>query len=403
MGTKSRPHAGSLAFYPRKRAKKETASFCSFPNVNVKEGEKSRPLNFLVYKAGMTHALGKDTHEKGVTAGHEVAVAATVLEAPPVKVFGIRAYGKAPKGFYGTCPIIDAFADNVDKALLKRMKNFKKKAQKKGEKAKKTEEKAPKSAADLEKAKEKTSSIRLLVHSQPGKTNIGKKTPDIVEVGLAGTVDQQLDYAKEKLGKEISISEAFEQAHFVDIRAVTKGKGMQGPVKRAGVKVQRPKAKKRRVVGSISPWNPSTVMWQVPRPGLMGYNNRTEYNKKILKIGTEKELKSVNKKEGFKNYGLVKNEFVVVAGSIAGPAKRAISLREPIRNIPMERHKIDSLDYIAGAGNGQSEEFLEALEEEAKAEHVVEQKEEKKEKKSVQDEIMAAAKGEEKREKPKQK
>ena len=135
----------------------------------------------------------------------------------------------------------------------------------------------------------------------------------------------------------------------------------------------------------------------------MGYHNRTEYNKKILKIGTEKEIKNVNPKAGFDNYGIIKNEFVIIAGSVAGPAKRAINLREPIRHVPMERHKIEVLDYIAGGGNGQAEEILEALEEEVKVEHVVEKKENKKEKKSVQDEIIAATKGEEKREKPKQK
>ena len=78
---------------------------------------------------------------------------------------------------------------------------------------------------------------------------------------------------------DASIADVFTGEHFIDIRAVSKGKGMQGPVKRAGVKMQRPKAKKRRIVGSISPWNPSTVMWQVPRPGQMGYHSRTEYNK----------------------------------------------------------------------------------------------------------------------------
>ena len=403
MGTKSRPHSGSLAFYPRRRARKETPSFGSFPPVALKEGEKGKPVNFLAYKAGMSHALGKDEHEKGVTAGHEVAVAITVLEAPPVKVFGVRAYGKAPKGFYGTVPLTDVFEGGVDKALLRRLKNFKKKSQKKGEKSKKREEKPAKTMADLENRLEKMSSIRLLVHSQPGKTGFGKKNPDIFEIALSGDVGQQLGYAKEKLGKEIRVSEAFEQAQFVDLKAVTKGKGMQGPVKRAGVKVHRPKAKKRRVVGSISPWNPSTVMWQVPRPGLMGYNNRTEYNKKILKLGTEKDVKGINKKDGFKNYGLVKNDFLVIAGSVAGPSKRAVGIRQPIREVPAERHKIDSLDYVAGVGNGKAEELLEILDEEAKAEHVVEKKEEKQEKKSVQDEILAAAKGEEKREKAKDK
>jgi len=407
MSTKSRPHAGSLAFYPRKRARKETASFSSFPTIEVKEGEKSKPLNFLAYKAGMTHSLGKDSHDKGVTFGYEVAIASTVLEAPPLKVFGVRVYGKAKKGFYGTAPLMDVFAGNVDKQLLKRMASFKKKHKKKakaGEKEKKAkeektgkEEKKKAGFEDLEKAKEKILSVRLLCHTQPGKTKMGKKKPDICEIGVSGNVEQQLALAKEKLGQEIAIAEVVDQNQFIDIKAVTKGKGMQGPVKRAGIKVHRPKAKKRRIVGSISPWNPSTVMWQVARPGHMGYHNRTEVNKKVLKVGTQKEISFVNPKGGFKNYGVLQNDYLIVAGSVAGPSKRVINIRQPIRVKSFESHKIESLDYVAGSNIEPTVE----LDEEIKVEHVVEKKEEKKEKKSVADEIAAAAKGDQKREKPK--
>jgi len=425
MGTMSRPHAGSLAVYPRKRASKELASFSSFPKIEVKEGEKSKPLNFLAYKAGMTHALGKDAHEKGVTAGHEVAVAATVLEAPPLKIFGVRAYAKAPAKAYGVDPLMDVFADGIDKKLLRKIRNFKKKGKGKKKKAGKAVEGKEKglekgkgegkekglekgkveaqkvekkSFVDLEKARDKVLYVRLLCHSQPSLAKFGKKKPDVCEIALGGSVEQQLAFAKEKLGKEIGILDVFEEKQFVDIKAVSKGKGMQGPVKRAGIKVQRTKAKKRRVVGSIGPWNPSTVMWQVPRPGQMGYHSRTEFNKKVLLIGNAKDAKTISPKGGFKNYGILENDFVIVAGSVVGPAKRAISLRQPIRKSPLERHKIDSLDYIAGR-TGKAAEFVE---EEIKVEHVVEKKEEKKEKKSVQDEIAAAAKGEEKREKKKQ-
>lgn len=402
MVKKARPRAGSLAFYPRKRARKETASFSSFPILEVKEGEQSKALNFLTYKAGMTHVLGKDIHEKGVTFGHEVSTAATVLEAPPLKVFGTRAYGKAPAGSYGLAPLMDVLAENVDKNLLRRLPAFKKKLKrKKKEKQpeKKAEAKKKNSFEDLLKEKEKIVAVRLLCHTQPSKTNIGKKKPDLCEIALAGSVEQQLQYAKGKLGQEIVVSEVFAEKQFVDIKAVTKGKGMQGPVKRFGVKVQRPKAKKRRVVGSIGPWNPSTVMWTVARPGQTGYHSRTEHNKKILKIGSTKDLLLVNRKGGFKNYGPIENDFIVLAGSVAGPSKRAVNVRCPIRESQLERQKIESLDYLAG-GSAKPEAVLE---EEIKVEHVVEKKEEKKEKKSVQEEIATAASGGQKREKPKEK
>ena len=409
MVKRTRPHAGSLAFYPMKRAARETPSFRSFPVVAVKDGEKGRPLNFLVYKAGMTHVLGKDLNAKGVTAGHEVAVAATVLEAPPMRVFGVRAMGKAKKGFYGTGPLMDVLAGNVDKNLLRRMHSFKRK----GKRAAKAggEKKPVASIEDLEKAvseanfspgflptgKKAVLDVRLLCHSQPGKTGIGKKKPDVCEVALSGNVGQQLAFAKEKLGHELAVSEVFGEKDFVDVKAVSKGKGMQGPVKRAGVKTLRPKSKKTRVVGSIGPWHPNTIMWQVARPGQLGYQIKTEYNKRVLKVGSSNDVGAVNQEGGFKNYGALKSDFVVLAGSVIGPSKRAIGMRVPIRPSPLGRYDLESLDYIAGTGVAAGA----VAEEEVRAGHVVEKKEEKKGTKSVADEIAAAAGGGEKREKPK--
>ena len=399
MVKKFRPRAGSMAFYPRKRAKKETPSFRSFTMLEVKEGETSKPTTFLAYKAGMTHILGKDTHEKGSTFGHEVVVPVTILECPPLTIFGIRAYGKAEKG-YGIAAIFDIFAPSTDKHLLKRITAFKH-SQTKEKKAKKAkpEEKAEKTVEDLEKAKERITEIRLLCHSNPKDTKMGKKKPDVVELAVSGTPEQQIAYAKGMLGKPVGIKDVFEEGQFLDIKAVTKGKGMQGPVKRFGVKMHRPKAKKRRVVGSIGPWNPSTVLFTVARPGQMGYHNRTEINKKIMKIGTVAEAAKISPKEGFKKYGMLTNEFVIIVGSIAGPAKRAIALRPGIRKASLERHKLESIDYIATS----TEKPSAIIEEEVKVSHIVAEKEEKQEKKSVQDEIAEAAKGGDKKEKPKEK
>lgn len=381
----SKPHSGSIAYYPRKRAAKETPSFRSFPVVSVKDGEKSRPLNFLAYKAGMTHVLGRDAHQGGVNVGHEVAISATILEAPPLKVFGVRAYGKAPAGYYGVVPLMDVFAENVDKVLLKRIHCFKRKA---GKKQKKESERKHKALADLDSAKQDISFVRFLCHSLPGRANFGKKKPDVCEVALSGNVEQQLAFAKEKLGHEILAQDVFSEGHFVDIKAVSKGKGTQGVVKRFGIKSQRPKSQKVRVVGSIGPWNPSTIMFQVARPGQMGYHNRTEFNKRVLLVGSAKEIARINPKGGLKNYGLVANDFVILAGSVAGPAKRAVSLRPAMRVSPMQRHRLESIDYIA-SGSGQKE----LVEEDVKAGHVVAEKEEKQDKKSVADEIAAAVKG----------
>ncbi|MBI4052596.1 MAG: 50S ribosomal protein L3 [Candidatus Diapherotrites archaeon] len=350
MTKKHKSRSGSLAYYPRKRALKETPTFTSFKAPQAKEGEASKPLNFLAYKAGMAHVLGKDTHPKGTTVGQEVASAVTVLEAPPLKVFGIRAYAKDDKG-YGSRALFDVLAERQEKHLARKIGSFGAKKEgkkgveaKEGKKAKAETVKQPKTVGDLEKEKARILEVCLLVHTQPYLTGIGKKKPEVSEVKLSGNVGQQTAFAMEKLGKEISAEDVFAAPEFVDVKAVTKGKGIQGVVKRFGIKTARPKAKKTRTVGAISPWNPSTVMWTVARAGQMGYHTRTEYNKKILKIAKPEE---VNPGAGFSNYGLAKNTVLLLAGSIPGPAKRVIGLRKNIRKVVLKGPDISQVDYIS--------------------------------------------------------
>jgi large subunit ribosomal protein L3 len=72
------------------------------------------------------------------------------------------------------------------------------------------------------------------------------------------------------------------------------------------------------------------VMYSVARAGQMGYHQRTEYNKRILKIG--KDGKEVTPKGGFLRYGSVRGSYIILAGSIAGTEKRPIRLRFPARS-----------------------------------------------------------------------
>jgi large subunit ribosomal protein L3 len=61
----------------------------------------------------------------------------------------------------------------------------------------------------------------------------------------------------------------------------------------------------------------------------MGFHRRTEYNKRILKIGEKPE--EINPSGGFIRYGLVRNEHVILHGSIVGPEKRLVFMRKAIR------------------------------------------------------------------------
>ena len=65
--------------------------------------------------------------------------------------------------------------------------------------------------------------------------------------------------------------------------------------------------------------------------GQMGYHKRTEYNKKILKIGDLSDTEDINPAGGFIKYGLVKNNYVMLKGSIPGPSKRLVILRKAVR------------------------------------------------------------------------
>jgi len=322
------PRRGALSFYPRVRASKQTPS--------IKGYGVQGPLNFLCYKAGMVQVQGKNVHKASPTFNQEVVAPATVIECPPLKVFGVRAYEKAEIGF---CALSDAIAENTDKELKRKINNFKAPQNKENEKKEKKETDFY-TIADFEKELPEIEYFTLLVHTQPSF----KKTPDVSEVFLGGTKEAQLAFAKEKLGKVLTIEDVFKEGDFLDVRAVTKGKGFQGPVKRFGVRTFRPKHKKQRVVGSIGPWHPATVMFTVARAGQMGYQNRTEVNKKIIKFS--KNVSEVNPKAGFQNFGMVQGEYALIFGSLPGPAKRCIAMRKSLRPALHKGVQLQSVEKI---------------------------------------------------------
>jgi len=350
-----KPRSGSLAYYPRVRAKKQVATFSTYPAITT---EETKALNFFGYKAGMTQIFGKNSHEKSTNFGQETCIPSTVIECPPIRIIGARLYAKTNEGLK---VLGEATVEKPGKNLRKKIVSFKQKGKKNKEGKKYSV------FDDITKLKEKATKVVLLAELQPGHTGIGKKKANVSEIELSGTVDSQLIFAKEKFGKELKITEVFDNNTFIDVKAVNKGKGFQGPVKRFGIKIQRPKAKKHRAVGSIGPWHPATVMWTVPRAGQMGYHTRTEYNKRILFM--EGNPETINPKRGFLNYGVVKSDFIVLSGSVPGPAKREIALRPAIRKTQETRVKFTDLNLP----------FESEAKEEKKAETKKETKEEKKE------------------------
>jgi len=307
MSKKNRPRSGSLGFKPKVRAER------IYPEINSwEETDEQKPLGYAGYKAGMTRVLMVDDQD-GATQGQEKAVPVTVLEAPPLRVYGARFYTEDPNS--GKQVFTEAWSESPAKELQRAVDT-------------------PKEGNmdNLEAAKEiqeEITDVRLLVHTQPQKAAISKKKAENFEVAIGGSVDDKFEYAEEMIGKEINFSDVFEEGMYSDVVSVTKGKGMEGPVKRYGIKKLSHKTqKKRRKAGNVGPWHPDQLSWKIPLPGQQGFNNRTELNKRILSTGEPEEVQVDG---GFKNYGELESEYILVKGSVPGSTNRLIRLRTPLR------------------------------------------------------------------------
>ena len=113
MGKRSGPRRGSLAYSPRKKAKRIYSTVRSVPT-RLKKGKKPAICAFACYKAGMTHVVATDIHEKSPSYGRQISLPVTVFDCPPLLFFGVRAY---QKGKYGLKTISQVFADKLDKDL----------------------------------------------------------------------------------------------------------------------------------------------------------------------------------------------------------------------------------------------------------------------------------------------
>lgn len=316
MSAPKSPRKGSLQFWPRKRATK------ILPRVNwevINSNSIKNLKGFIGYKAGMASAIVKDETSGSMTKGKKIAIPVTIIECPPMKIFSIRFYKN-------NIVAKELISENLEKELKRVVKLPKKKAGK------------------IEDVKiNDYEDVKIIAYSQVKKTNI-KKTPDLIEIGLKGNIEDKINFIKSHLGKEITIKDVFENSQLVDVRGLTKGQGLSGPVKRFGITLKQHKSEKgRRKPGSLGPWHPARVTFRVPMAGQLGYFTRAVYNNKIIHIGEIKNsdvpfLKSI------KNFGEIKNDFLVVRGSIQGPAKRQLILTYPLR--PTKKQERKNMEFI---------------------------------------------------------
>ncbi|RLG08419.1 MAG: 50S ribosomal protein L3 [Thaumarchaeota archaeon] len=307
----SKPRAGSLAYLPRCRASRLIPRVRYWPPY---EGDP-KPLAFLGYKAGHLTTFYIDTTPNSPTQGQEVAKVSTVVVTPPMTAAGIVVYGEENGALK---ELTRVWSGDLPEVIKRKIPTWR---PNEGDLKK------------LESLRDQIVEVRLIGMASPKLAGLSKKKPDLLEIKVGGDVEKALEYAVSKLGKEIQIEEAFKPGDFVDVIAVTKGRGFQGVVKRWGVKIlPRKKRKGRRVVGAIGGRKPPYVMYTVPRPGQLGYHRRTEFNKRILLI--EEDGMKLTPKGGFPHFGVAKTKCVLIEGTIPGTPKRPVVMRIPARPPP---------------------------------------------------------------------
>jgi len=311
MGHKSQPRSGSLQIWPRKRAER----FLPGVNWNAIQNESAGLLGFIGYKVGMKSAFVKDNTPNSMTKDKKIVVPVTILEMPTLKIYSVRLYKN------GICKT--EITANADKELKRVMKIGK-------------EIKLGK-IEDLDKDKD-FDDLRLIVYSQTRKAGI-KKTPDVAEIGLGGSLDDKINFAKTNWSKEILASEIFKKLQLIDIRGLTKGKGHESAVKRFGIGLKSHKAEKgRRRPGSLGPWHPHLVTFRVAMSGQLGMFTRIILNNKILEIGKIQE-KNINPKSGWHKYGNISSEYLILRGSVPGPAGRQMLITRALRKTKFQDKK----------------------------------------------------------------
>ena len=334
MAKRSHPRRGSMAFSPRKRANRPFGHVKSWPTTDASE---VRVQGFAGWKAGMTHILSRDLNPRSPSAGQEVRVPVTVVECPKMRILGVRGYQMTP---YGKQAVGEAWAD-ADKIAEAFSELFKRLPERK-------EHDAEKHFANLESAD--LCEVRLIVATQPGEVSgIPTKVPDVMEMGLdGGSMSEQLNFAKEKLGEEYSFADSFEEGGLTDIVAVTKGYGWQGVIRRFGGKLQSHKnSKKRRQHGNMGDFGTGYVRKTIRQGGQTGYHQRTEYNKRVLRIASPEDH-AITPAGGFLHYGEVNSDYILVKGSVTGPEKRLIRFRDATRGSDKALHDYE-ITYVSTA------------------------------------------------------
>jgi large subunit ribosomal protein L3 len=292
--------------------------------------EQPKLLGYAGFKVGCIQIVSIDDREKTPNHGKQLVSLGTVVATPPVSVIGIRGYHK---DYDGSHALFDVYSVDMPKEVS-RLFTLK-----------------PKEGGldKAEKLLNRVSELFAVVAVSPNNAGIAQKKPYVFEVAVqGGDIKTQFEFLKGLFGKQVKVEQVFDLGSSVDVASITKGKGWEGPITRWGVKKKQHKSRKSvRALGSLGPISPASIMYTVPRGGQRGFHQRVEYNKRIMIMSnTEKNEFKINPTGGYKHYGFVDGDFVVLKGSIPGTYRRLVKLRNQARNIPSKVLKPNILEIV---------------------------------------------------------
>lgn len=324
MPKKQRPRFGSMGVWPRKRASRQTPRIRSQPDL-----DEAKPVGFAAYKVGMTHVLATGFNKQQDNKNVRSQVPVTILEVPDMRIATVRGYVEDDESLRVhteiPLPVTTTYRRHAPSV-------------------------SDDNAADEDDIDdlldESFEEIRLQVYTQPDQIDL-KKTPSVFELTLGGSTTEQIEFVKDHIDQPFSFTDVFSEGDYADITAVTKGKGLQGPVKRFGIGLKGHKAQKgRRRPGSLGPWNATQhIMPRVPKSGQTGYHQRTQYNNLIMKVSDDAD--EINVPGGYKQYGDVNTSYILIKGSVPGPATRQVTLTHPRRPDNDPGYSSDQIKYIS--------------------------------------------------------
>lgn len=363
------PRAGSLGFLPKKRCRHGKGKIKHFPKDDVTK--PCHMTGFIGFKSGMTHIVrnlekpGSKAHNK------EVCEPVTILETPEMIVVGVVGYVASSRGLRTYKSLFAGqiseearrvftknwYASSKYKAFSKYIKKYSHSRQI--------------LEREIKNMKTHCSVIRMLCHSQVRKIpGLRRKKAHILEIQInGGTVEEKVDFAYSFFEKSLPVKAVLQTNQMVDVIGISKGKGTKGVLSRWGVtRLPRKTHRGARKVACVGAWHPSSVKWTVARAGQKGFHHRTEINKKIYRIGeasksshkasTDYDVtdKGITPMGGFPRYGIVREDYIIIKGSVPGPARREITIRTSLlpqigRNA-LEQVSLKFIDTSSKFGHG---------------------------------------------------